>query len=83
MLEIGDKILIYKKDKLSFNPHGKMDKYIGRILTVKKLNLFSVNVTEDGGYWNWFPECYINVTELLQSNITEKEIINQLFGKGE
>lgn len=80
MLEIGDRVLVTKKGNWFTRT---METYIGRILTVKRLNLFSVNAIEDGGWWNWFPECYINVTELLQSNITEKEIINQLFGKGE
>ena len=77
MTKVGDKILIIKKHG-TFNGQGLMDRYLGKILTV----------TSGGKHagakgWTWDEDCYINVTDLLQSNITEKEIINQLFGKGE
>lgn len=76
MANIGDKIFIIEKHP-TFNNLGEMDRYIGKILTVT--GKFGRHSTALG--WTWHEDCYINITELLQSNVTEKDIMNALCGK--
>lgn len=61
-LRPGDKVKIVEKKTMSkdghdrWNDYGKMDKYLGKTMTVKLIRGTFVDMCEDGGYWAWFPE---------------------------
>lgn len=79
----GDYILITEKHS-SFNSDGKMDRYIGTVMTVtrRSLNGVGVKCKEDHGNWYWNDKCYRIVTELLTTdegllNLTTKDLMEK------
>ena len=62
-LKPGDRVQITAtRVGTRWNNHGKMDKYLGMVMTVRKRYTESVSMEEDQvdggrlGGWSWFPE---------------------------
>lgn len=61
-LKVGDKVCIAKKKQgFVWNSDGKMDKWLGKVMTIRELGMNCVLMEEDkkeyyGNGWNWFPE---------------------------
>lgn len=70
----GKKVRVkkYEKRPLTWNSQGKMDKYMGKIVTMVKFNR-SVKIKEDGRYWSWnlsnFEE--VDIFKLLDDKLFE------------
>ena len=87
-IKIGDKVLIYRKIS-NFNNAGLMDKWIGKIMTVRKIydsNSYRMEEdVEEGGFfigrgWCWETECMKLVKDIVKgSNITEEEFLSKYY----
>lgn len=88
-IKIGDKVLIYRKIS-NFNHAGLMDKWIGKIMTVRKIynDNYSYRMEEDieeGGFaigrgWCWETGCMKLVKDIVKgSNITEEEFLSKYY----
>ena len=49
----GDKVKIVSRRTLTMNQDGKMDKYLGTVMTIKRVKTSSYEMLEDSGRWFW------------------------------
>lgn len=67
-IHVGDRVKIVDKwcKGCGENKEGRMDKYLGRTVTVKYVRgLSSIAIEEDNGLWYWYPsaiECIVDDT---------------------
>ncbi len=56
--KIWDRVrIVSSRDGLAtFNPEGEMDKYLGKIMTIKKYYLGHYEMEEDSWMWYWFED---------------------------
>lgn len=52
----GDKVRIINERAGIMNPWGKMDCYLGQVMTIEKIDGDSYSMKEDGGIWCWYDE---------------------------
>lgn len=74
-LKPGDKVLIcdHKDNHFQWNWSGKMDKWLGKVMTVKERDDSCVRMVEDqgewiGGGWYWHPE-------MIEKKVAEQQTI--------
>jgi hypothetical protein len=51
--KVGDKVKIVKERTSCMNTSGKMDKYLGTVMTIKEVYDFRYYMEEDEGRWAW------------------------------
>ena len=57
------------------NPSGKMDMYLGTIMTVRALHPCSAAIMEeDDGGWAWFPEMLETIVDIEDESQAEDRI---------
>ena len=79
----GDKVRIVSKWGYGCyeNLDGEMDKYLGKIMTVKSVESDTVRMFEDGGQWHWYPDAIDEtVDECDFESATQEDILVLLMG---
>lgn len=69
--KVGDKVRIVKEKKGdSWNRAGHMDKWLGKVMTIRDINFYSYSMEEDEGCWYWYEEMIEGkVTEMTKSDL--------------
>lgn len=73
------------------DPHGGMDKYLGKIVTVLNVKKLYACIEEDagecppqeGGHWYWSPQCFDYIVEDESEDFepaSDREMLSFLFG---
>lgn len=76
--KIGDRVRIVNHRTSRMNQSGKMDKYLGKIMTIKRVCSFSYAMVEDNSKFFWLDEMIEGlVDEDISSNKLSK--INGLY----
>lgn len=83
MYRNGTKVVIVRKVD-NFNDAGKMDKWIGKVMTIRCLYMGVYKMEEDikewSCGWNWSSECFETVSSICRnSNISEKEFLKRYY----
>ena len=68
--KVGDEIRIVKKRTAKMNPDGKMDCWLGKVMTIDGF-CFVGNycyMKEDGGKWHWYDEMIAGKVEEKHSS---------------
>lgn len=82
--KVGDKVRIVKNwDKVNksyVNPEGKMDYWLGQVMTIKRLdgNHYKMveDITEHCGGWNWFEDMIEELaTPFMKSNLKTGDVV--------
>ena len=81
---MGQNMKVYfnlvKKQVLE-NIYGEMDKYLGKIMTVKRVDLDAVRMFEDGGMWSWYPAAIDEIVDECDIEpATQEELLALLMG---
>ena len=83
MYRNGTKVVIVRKVN-NFNRDGRMDKWIGKVMTIR--DNFNVvykmeeDIEEWDNGWNWSSECFETVKSLCRnSNISEEEFLKRYY----
>ena len=79
----GDKVRIVSKWNCECyeNIYGEMDKYLGKIMTVKRVDLDAVRMFEDGGMWSWYPAAIDEIVDECDIEpATQEELLALLMG---
>lgn len=76
---IGDKVLIVSKwnDHTEENPEGRMDKYLGTVMTIRNIVRGGYKMQEDKNDYNndgWFWNDYCIVGKVDENNLKRKLI---------
>lgn len=70
-LKVGDKVLLKNKRGDSWNIEGKMDHYIGKVVTIDEINTETFTIKEDDDK-NWFGKWVFNYDDIeLKVNCLE------------
>ena len=61
----GDKVEIVSQwnSKCHENTAGKMNKYLGTIMTVRVITSIYAYMNEDGGQWAWYPAAIARIIQ--------------------
>ena len=84
MLKIGDKIMVrrdlrrgksygMKESRLTQTFVYNMEIYMGRIVTIGRIDEYGYRILEDGGSWSWTDEMF----ELKTNEITMKRLVEK------
>lgn len=88
-LKPGDKVRIVKEkgDKWDgeWDCEGLMDKWLGKVMTVRGKDLFRAKMEEDKREWSWFPkmiECKVeDAPAEAKGEDLRKRFLNELIGE--
>ena len=83
MYRNGTKVVIVRKVD-NFNKRGKMDKWIGKVMTIREpyrgIYKMEEDIEEWSKGWNWSSECFKTVTSLCRnSNISAEEFLKRYY----
>ena len=69
--KVGDKVRIVKeKQGRDWNSEGLMDKWLGEVMTIRTVNLYTYCMEEDKGRWYWHEHMIEGkVTEMNKSHL--------------
>lgn len=69
--KVGDKVRIVKEKKgPDWNREGLMDKWLGEVMTISTVNLYTYCMEEDKGRWSWLEHMIEGkVTEMTKSDL--------------
>ena len=86
-LEIGQKVRIktYKKRPSYWNSHGKMDKYMGKVVTIRSVSAAGVKIEEDKNEhcdigWSWGIRDFVPL-KFTKSDLKDGMMIETASGK--
>ena len=79
-LKVGDKVLLKNKRGKHWNDEGKMDHYIGKIVTIKSLDSYFTIEEDDGentpSYWAFsYEDIERKITEFIKNDIVFGDIL--------
>lgn len=73
--KVGDKVRIVKeKTGCNWNSEGHMDKWLGKVMTISDVNLYTYRMEEDKGRWVWFEG-------MIEGKVTEMKKSDLIAGK--
>lgn len=78
----GDKVRIVSKWGYGCyeNLDGEMDKYLGKIMTVKSVDTDTVRMFEDGEEWYWYPDAIDDIVDECDAEpATQEELLALLM----
>lgn len=78
--KVGDKVKIVKKRAPIMSPG--MDKHLGTVMTIERVQGYYYSMVEDGGRWSWNNECiegYANI--IKKSDLQDGDITTYRDGK--
>lgn len=78
LYEKGDRVLIVSKRTIEFNSEGKMDKYLGTVMTIDDTNGIGYRMKEDHRKWRWFPEMIVGIAPII--NPEQRDKLNDILG---
>ena len=69
--KVGDKVRIVKEKKgPDWNREGLMDKWLGEVMTISTVNLYTYCMEEDKGRWSWLEHMIEGkVTKMTKSDL--------------
>lgn len=68
--KVGDKVRIVKeKTGDEWNRAGRMDEWLGKIMTISNVNGYGYSMEEDEGAWYWYEEMIEGKAEMKKSDL--------------
>ena len=73
--KVGDKVrIVKKKTGRNWNREGLMDKWLGEVMTISTVNLYTYCMEEDKGIWSW-------LEHMIEGKVTEMKKSDLIAGK--